>query len=332
MISRTQSFYNNRTIPLSSLDETERLRALHRYHIVDTKPEVTFDRITALVAETFHVPFAKLMFIDQDRVWVKSSYGGMNLQEVKRSHSLCSYILTLRQPVQIPESLLHLQFANPARVTGLWNIRFCASAPISTSDGYNIGALSIFDTNPRQLTAEELDILSQFTAVVSDFLELRQQSLLNHSSSSSLSPFPSSEKTVSSFLPDLQEGAFLSVEELSQYYAHGKRDFTGINLSGQNFGGVILENVNLSRAHLNGANFSGARLNQVNLNGASLRGASLRGCDLSHANLSFADLRGADFSGSDLRYADLTFVLLNETKLTGTILIGATMPDGSVYE
>jgi len=38
---------------------------------------------------------------------------------------------------------------------------------------------------------------------------------------------------------------------------------------------------------------------------------------------------GADLTGADLAHAELTDLYLKDAKLSGTILKGATMPDGS---
>ncbi|MGL4377429.1 MAG: pentapeptide repeat-containing protein [Microcoleaceae cyanobacterium] len=327
------------------VNETARLNALYRYNILDTGSEVAFDRVTTLAAHLFNVPFAQLTFIDQDRVWVKSCYGGMHIEQVKRSRSLCSHLLSLKHPVQIPETLLNLQFANMSVMTGIVGIRFFASAPITTPEGYNIGVLSIFDQVSQQLPDEKLSILSELASVIMDELELRittvkggkeeqklkrKDSIAQSSYKQNLSRFKVEKKKVKS--DDKVPPRCQTVEQLLQQYEKGERDFSGIDLSGKDLGGETLENANLSEAYLNGANFRGTTLRSVNLSGANLRGATFNGADLRKANLSFADVRGTDLSGADLRGANLTFVLLNEANITGAILCGAIMPDGSTRE
>jgi sigma-B regulation protein RsbU (phosphoserine phosphatase) len=343
----TQYKQKTKVVAFPIVNETARLNALYRYNILDTGSEVAFDRVTTLAAHFFNVPFAQLTFIDEDRVWVKSCYGGMHIQQVKRSRSLSSHLLSLKHPVQIPETLLNLQFANTESVmTGIVGIRFFASAPITTPEGYNIGVLSIFDLVPQQLPDEKLSILSELASVVMDELELRittvksreedqelktKNSIPQSSYKQNLIRFNVETKKVksdSTVPPRCQ-----NVEQLlQQYHEKGERDFSGIDLSGKDLGGETLENANLSEAYLNGANFRGTKLRSVNLSGANLRGATFNGADLRKANLSFADVRGTDFSGADLRGANLTFVLLNEANITGALLCGAIVPDGSIRE
>jgi len=328
------------------VNETARLNALYRYNILDTGSEVAFDRVTTLAAHFFNVPFAQLTFIDEDRVWVKSCYGGMHIEQVKRSRSLSSHLLSLKHPVQIPETLLNLQFANMSVMTGIVGIRFCASAPITTPEGYNIGVLSIFDLVSQQLPDEKLSILSELAFVVMDELELRITTVKSREEEQELKrknsiPQSSYKQKLLRFQVETKTGKSddtvaprcQTVEKLlQQYHEKGERDFSGIDLSGKDLGGETLENANLSDAYLNGGNFRGTTLRSVNLCGANLRGATFNGADLRKANLSFADVRGTDLSGADLRGANLTFVLLNEANITGAILCGAIMPDGSIHE
>ena len=87
----------------------------------------------------------------------------------------------------------------------------------------------------------------------------------------------------------------------------------GIWLDGQDFSGLVLDDIAVP----------GARWRDVNLTGSSLRGANLRACDLQGANLRDADLCGADLRGSNLANADLRGAQLQGALLEGAQLQGA---------
>ncbi len=118
-------------------------------------------------------------------------------------------------------------------------------------------------------------------------------------------------------------------------------DMTGANLRGANLKEKDLSGRNLSGADLTQANLSDAFLHGVNLNGACLYRANLfranfLQADLRYANLQESNLIGADLSGADLRGANLTGANVGTgdrimVKLTGAILAGAILPDGSVH-
>ena len=57
------------------MGETERLAALRRYRILDTKPEQAFDDLTLLASHICETPIALITLVDADRQWFKSRFG-----------------------------------------------------------------------------------------------------------------------------------------------------------------------------------------------------------------------------------------------------------------
>lgn len=61
-------------------NEAERLRALQKYHILDTPPDIAFERLIRLAAQLFQVPIALVSLVDADRLWFKARFGLGTLQ------------------------------------------------------------------------------------------------------------------------------------------------------------------------------------------------------------------------------------------------------------
>lgn len=153
-------------------DEAARLAALHRYAVLDTKPEEPFDRITTLVRNVLHVPISIISLIDAKRQWLKSALGPLP-QEMPRDLSFCTRTIQSRAPLLIPDTAADRRFAQNPAVTGPPHIRSYLGVPLETPDGYNIGALCAMDTLARQFSPGEIETLRSFAAIVVDELELR---------------------------------------------------------------------------------------------------------------------------------------------------------------
>jgi signal transduction histidine kinase len=160
------------TAPIPA-NEVDRLAALYRYRILDTPPELAFDRLTKLAARLFDMPIALVSLVDKSRAWFKSCHG-FNLSEVPRDATLCSFALLYNQVLVVPDTRQDERFACNPFVQSEPGVRFYAGAPLLTHDGFNLGTLCLLDSKPRDaLSAEQQTILADLAAMVVDELELR---------------------------------------------------------------------------------------------------------------------------------------------------------------
>lgn len=153
-------------------DEEGRIAALERYCVLDTAPEQPFDRITALVKTVLGAPICAVSLVDRKRQWFKSIQGHDGT-ETPRDVAFCAHTILAREPLIVPDATLDPRFAGSTLVTGAPFIRAYAGMPLSSPDGYNLGALCVKDTSPRDFGAGEIEILRHFAALVVDELELR---------------------------------------------------------------------------------------------------------------------------------------------------------------
>src|SRR4051812_7382491 len=154
------------------MSETERLEALHRYGILDTKPEQAFDDLTLLASYVCETPIALITLVDADRQWFKSRIG-ISASETSRSVSFCSHAIQQTGLYIVPDATHHEKFRENPFVTGDPNIRFYAGAPLITPDGQALGTLCVIDRVPRTLTAAQIDALEALRRQVQAQLELR---------------------------------------------------------------------------------------------------------------------------------------------------------------
>ncbi|BAZ10542.1 multi-sensor hybrid multi-kinase [Calothrix sp. NIES-4071] len=160
------------TAPLPA-NEPERLEALRRYNILDTPPEVAFDRITSLAARLFNMPITLVSLVDESRGWFKSAYG-FEMREVRRDTTICSFALLSNEVLVIPDTRQDNRLACNPFVLSDPGLRFYAGAPLLTQDGFNLGTLCLLDTKPRDaLSNDQKAVLTDLAAMVMDELELR---------------------------------------------------------------------------------------------------------------------------------------------------------------
>ena len=152
--------------------ELSRLAALLRYEILDTPEEAAFDDFTELAARLCGTPIALISLVDERRQWFKSRVG-LAVGETPRQISFCTYSILGEAIFEVPDALQDPRFRDNPLVTGDPHIRFYAGMPLTSPDGYNLGTLCVIDRQPRQLSAEQRDILQRLARQVMRLFEQR---------------------------------------------------------------------------------------------------------------------------------------------------------------
>ncbi len=158
-------------------NEMARLEALARYRVLDTPPEGSFERITALAARLFEVPIALVTLLDQDRVWFKSCFG-VEAAGVERDGAFCAHTILQDNVFVVPDAAEDSRFSQSPVVVNAPFARFYAGAPLTTADGFRLGSLCLIDQVPRTFTAAQQDTLRDLAAMVVEVLEARRTASL----------------------------------------------------------------------------------------------------------------------------------------------------------
>ncbi len=147
---------------------------MHRYELLDTPGDGSFDDLTALAAKIFNVPIAIISLVDEDRIWFKSHHG-LAIEQIDRHPGLCASAI-LSDDVYLVEDAKNDPrcLANPL-VAGEFGLQFYAAAPLQTVDG-NIGTFCILDKRQRYINSDQQDMLKQMAKIVMKEIELRLQS------------------------------------------------------------------------------------------------------------------------------------------------------------
>ncbi|QCO38580.1 response regulator [Leptospira interrogans] len=166
---------NNHSVPIP-LNETARLRALHSYQILDTASEEKFDSLTQIAAYICNSSMALISLVDTNRLWFKSKLG-MQESEVPRKISFCQYAIMEDDLLEIEDALENEIFKNKPSVLGPPYIRFYVGAPLKTPDGFNIGTLCVFDSQPKHLNPKQRVILKALSNQIIYNFELNKKNI-----------------------------------------------------------------------------------------------------------------------------------------------------------
>ncbi len=158
-----------------SSEEAARSRELRLYGILDTGREEDFNDIVAIAADLCDVPISLVTLIDQDRQWIKASRG-IDLQETPRSEAFCN--TAIEHPTEVlvvRDAQTDPRFAEFPIVRQAPKVRFYAGAPLVSREGRALGAICVLDTQPRELSATQINHLKTLSRRLMAELELRRK-------------------------------------------------------------------------------------------------------------------------------------------------------------
>ncbi|AKS09435.1 EAL domain-containing protein [Pseudomonas trivialis] len=146
--------------------EAQRLQRVAALCARDAEPDVVFEKLVAMTSNYFGAPIALISIIDEHQQWFKARIG-IEEEQTAREISFCAYSLFDRVPLEILDSHNDERFINNPMVTGTPYIRYYASAPLMTTDGFSLGSLCIIDTVPRAPMSErDFSMLVYFADLV----------------------------------------------------------------------------------------------------------------------------------------------------------------------
>ena len=158
-------------------NEEARLAELNGLNLLDTPPEADFDQVTERLTRLFRVPIALLTLIDKDRQWFKSQAGlPADLAEARstpRDVSLCGHVIASDEVLIVRDLARDPRFANNPWLKER-GLRFYAGVPLRGPNGFPVGALSILDTQPHDLSPMEQDLLKMIAADVMEQIKRRR--------------------------------------------------------------------------------------------------------------------------------------------------------------
>ncbi|GIF20730.1 signal transduction histidine kinase [Actinoplanes tereljensis] len=159
--------------------EQERLAALHEYRLLDLPAGDELEAVVRVAAMVAGVPNATLNLIDENRQCQLTSFGFEGSISA-RADSMCAVHFEKGEFVQRPDAAEDPVYRVNPWVTGeLGRVRFYASMPLVTPQGYALGSLCVFDTVPGELTDDQVARLEDLALVILALFERRRQARVN---------------------------------------------------------------------------------------------------------------------------------------------------------
>lgn len=151
--------------------EIERTKAVQRYLEFNIDRQKDLQEIVMLASVICKTPIALITLMDYDVQLIKAKVG-IEQTMMPRSSSFCTHAIESDEIMVVEDATKDERFAESPVVANDPHIRFYASANLKSYDGYNVGTLCVYDTEPKDLSKQQLECLAALANQVSHIMEL----------------------------------------------------------------------------------------------------------------------------------------------------------------
>lgn len=117
-----------------------------------------YAQIVRIAQHVFDVKMAAVNLLDEETL-TSLAVVGLPPYELPRQGTLCDRTVRSDSTFVVPDARLDPRFASQPFVTGDPHVRFYAGAPVTGPNGQRVGALCVFDDEPRGITDHETRLL-----------------------------------------------------------------------------------------------------------------------------------------------------------------------------
>ena len=158
-----------RPYPVPSNDSA-RSRFVDAMALQDRRDDPFFAHVTAMVRHIFKTPIAFIsLFSGDEQIFLATD--GLNMPGTPRDMSLCAFTVAAKSTIILPDTHADHRSRKHPVVTGM-GVRFSASAPVVTSQGFCLGTVCGIDLAPHAPPgADQIAMLDTLSNMVARFYE-----------------------------------------------------------------------------------------------------------------------------------------------------------------
>jgi diguanylate cyclase (GGDEF)-like protein len=142
--------------------------------------EAHFSRLARLVTRLINIPYACISLLDENSQWL-TPIANSNKLSIHQYHPLFSQVLLHDQTLIIEQLSLSDHAHSPLAFNTSSQCEFYAGFPLISSNNTVIGKLSVMDIQTRQLTPQDIDALTDLTALIVSTMRPQQATTDTHS-------------------------------------------------------------------------------------------------------------------------------------------------------
>ena len=195
------------------LHNQERMRILRDLALLDRSKDTLYDRLTQLASDVIAAPVSLVSMVAQDYQFFKS-YTGLpepwaSDRMTPLSHSFCQHVVASNEPLIVSDAR-EVDFLKDNQAIPDLDVIGYLGMPLTLPDGRRLGSFCVIDSEPREWTETEIEIVRGLAAIIVLEIDLQAAANLDPSRQSKLDAARASiEKLLTAVDSEADQATFL---------------------------------------------------------------------------------------------------------------------------
>ncbi|WP_439506170.1 GAF domain-containing sensor histidine kinase [Sediminibacterium sp.] len=139
-------------------NEDERVWALTEFDIDYSDSAVLLKDLVELAAKIAGTKISLINLIDTYTQWTVADFG-LPIEQMGREESVCQYTILNNEGFEVKSLSSDERFKDKFYVVDNPNLEYYFGIPLTTNDGFNLGALCVLDTTAKEISPEKVELL-----------------------------------------------------------------------------------------------------------------------------------------------------------------------------
>lgn len=182
--------------------------------LIDAPEETIYNKVTIFASNVIGAPVSLVSMVAPDHQFFKSEFGLPEPWKSKRrtplSHSFCQHVVKENKPLIVSDARENDLVKNNLAIRDL-NVIGYLGMPLTLEDGKSLGSLCVIDTDVREWTQVEIDIMQELSEIIIKEFDTRAYTVRKRVTKAELAELQERiVKFIASIDPTQSKGAILN--------------------------------------------------------------------------------------------------------------------------
>ncbi|AUY14979.1 TPA: EAL domain-containing protein [Serratia marcescens] len=157
-----------------SKNEDERLAAIDALAALGAGHDDAIHQVLNITRKLLEASGCLICLYGSRKIWLRAQID-IGFEEIDFASPLFNFVRLQGEALFCPDTFADERFASDPMVRGEAAVRHCTAIPLSTREGYTIGAFCLVGPRPKHLTRRQVELLRSMATIVAELIEAQSE-------------------------------------------------------------------------------------------------------------------------------------------------------------